>query len=431
MIDKRIKQYKVIMNRLSIQQFAVPLIQSLDKFNFMFESHHRRAAVISFHLGTELGLSSEEMFSLTVAALFHDIGALTAPEKENILSKDNIIKPMRHCVMGAAILPSCSMFNGVAQIIRCHHTNYKDSTNMNADEVKLASHIIHLADRINVLIPANAYVVHQRKKLIQQLQGKVGRVFHPDVFHAFEKVSKRGDFWSDMQNLEIGALFDRIEASKVCRFDIDDVVEFCSFIAKLVDFRSQYTLNHSYTVAHLAYHLGGYFDFNEDDRKKLKVAGYLHDLGYLCIDPRIIEKRGILTNYEANLIKRHVFFTEKMLSGFKNLKWFAQILVWCERHHERVDGSGYPFSLTGESLDTGVKVLAFADSISALMGKRAHRNGLNIETTFDIIKKDLGLSLNAIMFCEIKKHKKEINKLVLSCQEDVAQEYELIVSQIN
>lgn len=56
------------MNQLSIQQFAVPLIEALDQHNFMLESHHRRAAVICYHLGIELELDDEEMFSLIVTA---------------------------------------------------------------------------------------------------------------------------------------------------------------------------------------------------------------------------------------------------------------------------------------------------------------------------------------------------------------------------
>jgi len=173
----------------------------------------------------------------------------------------------------------------------------------------------------------------------------------------------------------------------------------------------------------LAKLLGSYFDFSEERCKKLMVAGYLHDIGKIAIDPSIIEKRGPLTDDEFNIMKMHAYYTGQILNELNVSEWFSEIVRWAERHHEKSDGSGYPFAMNNENLDQGVKILAYADIISALMEERPYREGLALDVAFDIIKENISDSLSSDMFAEITKHKKEINDLVLTCQQYTFEEY--------
>ena len=291
------------------------------------------------------------------------------------------------------------------------------------------SHIIHLADRIDILLSPNEFILNQKKRITEAIREKVGTIFHPEVFAAFEKVSKTDIFWIEIINLSMDKLFRKIYFSNNLELSIDKTIEFALTISRIIDFRSRFTASHSYTVAHLSSLIGGYFGFSEERCKKLMVAGYLHDIGKIGIDPGLIEKNGPLTDEEFNMIKLHTYYTGQILDELSVSNWFDEIVVWTERHHEKADGTGYPFSLNDTSLDYGVKILSYSDIISALMEDRPYRDGLTIDVAFDIIKNKISASLSSDMFEEIEKHKDEINNLVLECQNYTFEEYYMGANQ--
>lgn len=412
------------MNKLSLRELAVPIIKSIDSFNYLLKSHHRRTAVISYHIGKELNLSEESLFELIVTAALHDIGALSVQERDMLLRED-VEKPEPHCQMGYRMLSSFEAFKEIAKTIKHHHINYKKSLDMEEGEVPYNSHIIHLADRVDILINSDHFILNQKQEVTQKIEKKVGMVFHPEVFDAFEKASKPDIFWIEINNLEVEQLFSRINKAIDYELSIDKTVDFALTLSRIIDFRSRYTASHSYTVAHLSRLIGSLFDFSEEDCKKLMIAGYLHDIGKIGIDPGLIEKKGPLKGDEYNMVKLHAYYTSQILKELNSSEWFGEIVKWASHHHEKSDGSGYPMSLTESSLDQGAKVLAFSDVISALMEKRPYRKGLPIEEVFDIIREKIAPNISSEMFNKIEQHSKEINDLIQQCQAHTFEEYSL------
>lgn len=419
----------MVMRTFSLKELAVPMMKSLDHYNFLLKSHHRRVAIICYYLGKELDLSSDELFSLVVAACLHDVGALSATDRESLI-KEKVENPLPHCIIGAEILESCSIFHITAQIVRNHHVNYMDVADKEDSDISLSSHILHLADRADILIPTEASIVNPSEKVLNKLRSDVETLFHPAVFYAFEQVCGQEQFWSDVQYMDFSPLFDKLEKSHSFSFSIDDAMAIAETWAKVIDFRSEYTLTHSYTVANVADLLASYIGFSQQKRDLLMLAGYLHDIGKLAIDPRIIEKKGTLTIFEENQLKKHVYYTEQMLYPLSKIEYFQQAVMWAERPHERGDGSGYPFSLTENSLDDGCKILAFADSICALMEKRANRNALSIDATFRQLNRESADNISRDIFNKIEPHKAEIQDLILSCHEIVRDEYNEIMHKV-
>lgn len=412
------------MEKLSLKELAVPMIKAIDSFNYLLKSHHRRVAVISYYLGIQLNLSDEELLELLIAAALHDIGALSVQERD-MLVKEDVINPDPHCIMGYRMLASFDAFKNIAQIIKHHHIKYEDSLAAEDGEILFQSHIIHLADRIDISISPDVFILNQKAEVTDKIREKVGTIFHPEVFKAFEAASKPDVFWIEINNLQIDKLFQKINFTIDFELTIDNVVDFALTISRIIDFRSRFTASHSYTVAHLASLIGGYLGYSEERCKKLMVTGYLHDLGKIGIDPSLIEKKGRLTSDEFNLVKLHAYYTGQILNELNSSDWFGEIITWAERHHEKTDGSGYPFSLDDVSLDEGVKVLEFADVISALMEERPYRKSLSIDEAFGIIKKDISSRISSEIFEVIEKHKDEINALVLQCQAHKFEEYNL------
>lgn len=413
-----------IVEKLTLRELAIPMIKAIDSFNFLLKSHHRRTAVVSYYLGKALNLSDNELFELIVAAALHDIGALSVQERDMLVNED-VINPDPHCIMGHRMLASFDAFKNVSHIIRHHHIKYIDSLDLDAGQILFQSHIIHLADRIDILISPNEFVLNQKTKVTEKILEKEGTTFHPEVCNAFKKVSRTDIFWIEIGNLPIDQLFRKINCSIDFELTFENILEFALTLSRIIDFRSRYTASHSYTVAQLSFLIGGYFDFSDERRKKLMIAGYLHDIGKIGIDPGLIEKEGPLTDEEFNLVKLHAYYTGQILNELSSSDWFNEIVGWAERHHEKSDGSGYPFSLDDKTLEAGVKILAYSDIISALMEERPYRERLPVDAAFAIIKNTISAGISSDMFDVIERHKDEINEVVQRCQTHTFEEFNL------
>lgn len=412
------------MEKLSLKELAVPMIKAIDSFNYLLKSHHRRVAIIAYNISKFLDIDNDDLLELVIAASLHDIGALSVQERDMLL-KEDVLNPSPHCIMGHHMLASFEVFTNIAKIIKHHHIKYEDFLKSEDNDVLFASHILHLADRVDILISPDEFILNQKTNIIEILRKKVGTEFHPDVFAAFEKASKADIFWIEINNMNIEQLFRKIDFTLDFNLSTDNIVDFALTISRIIDFRSKFTASHSYTVAQLASLIGKNFGYSKDKCKKLLIAGYLHDIGKIGIDPRLLEKNGPLTEEEFNLMKLHPYYTEQILNELNSSEWFTEIVSWASKHHEKIDGSGYPYALEGDALDDGVKILAFSDIITALMEKRPYRDCMPIEKAFDIIDENLAEFVSIEMFAEIKKHKDEINQLVSECQIRSLKEYKL------
>lgn len=402
------------MERMSLRELAFPIINAIDSFNYLLKAHHRRTAVVAYHIGRHLGISPNELFELVVAAGVHDVGALSVQERDTLI-KEDVENPTPHCIMGHRMLSTFGAFETIGQIIKHHHIRYGKSQDMEPGEVPFSSHIVHFADRVDILINPDEFILNQKDRVTEKLGNKVGTVFHPEVFEAFKEVSKTDVFWIEINNLDMKQLFNRLDVSVDFELSIDNVVDFSLMLSRIIDFRSHFTAAHSYTVAHLASLLGSWFGFDGEGQKKLLVGGYLHDIGKLGIDPGLIEKNGPLTDEEYNMVKLHAYYTAQILNELGSSEWFAEIVTWAARHHEKNDGTGYPMAVTDADLDAGAKIIAFSDVISALMEDRPYREGLSIDIAFGILRDKIASSLSYEMYEEIEQHKDEISDLVRQC----------------
>lgn len=404
------------MEEITLKELALPLIKAIDSFNYLLKSHHRKVAVISYNIAKALNLSEKELSQLVIAAAIHDIGALSIQERDMLIQED-VNNPNPHCIMGYKMLAPFNIFKDVAQIIKHHHIKYEDSLKSTNNEILFVSHIIHLADRIDILTNHEEFILNQKNKVIEKIKEKVGTTFHPDVFNAFIKVAKADIFWIEINNMTLDQLFRKINFLVDYELTLENVTSFALTISRIVDFRSRFTVTHSYTVAHLASFIGTIFNFSEERCKKLMIAGYLHDIGKIGINPKILEKSGPLTEEEYNMMKLHPYYTGQILNELSTSEWFSEIVNWAKNHHEKIDGSGYPYALDELDMDDGVKILAFSDIITALMEERPYRKILEIDKAFKIISENIAPNISIDMFDTIKKYKIEINNLVKECKE--------------
>ncbi|MGZ4205503.1 MAG: HD domain-containing phosphohydrolase [Actinomycetota bacterium] len=141
-------------------------------------------------------------------------------------------------------------------------------------------------------------------------------------------------------------------------------------IANFTDLKSPYTLGHSRAVADLAAAAAQTFGLSNDETETVRRAALLNDLGRLGISNAIWDKKTALTPSELERIRFHPYLTERMLASSAALAPLGAIAI---QHHERLDGSGYPRGVKGDSITPAGRILAAADTYHAKLEPRPHR----------------------------------------------------------
>ncbi len=143
-----------------------------------------------------------------------------------------------------------------------------------------------------------------------------------------------------------------------------------------IDARDPYTLGHSLRVGQLGRRLGAELGLPEDVLSEVEVGGYLHDIGKIGIRDAVLLKAGILTAEERAVIERHPTIG---LSILESVEVSDAVLNIVGKHHERLDGSGYPAGLQHDEIDIVVRIAAVADVYDALMTERPYKPAMAMD----------------------------------------------------
>lgn len=118
----------------------------------------------------------------------------------------------------------------------------------------------------------------------------------------------------------------------------------------------------------------------------LNYAAYFHDIGKIKVPPRILKKPGALTEAEWRIIKRHPTYGRELLEN----SFFKKAGAIIEQHHERLDGSGYPYGLSNPNILVEASIIAVADAYDAMTSNRAYRYALSHETAIAELQRYAG-----------------------------------------
>lgn len=165
-------------------------------------------------------------------------------------------------------------------------------------------------------------------------------------------------------------------------------------LAKTLDERDAYTFAHSSHVALYAAKIAEKLGLNAEKIDEIEMAGYVHDLGKVGIEDRILYKAGKLTNEEYEIIKKHPV-TGHML--IKNLKPYKKCAEYVLHHHEHIDGGGYPDGMPGDNIPLGARILCVADSYDAMTTDRPYRRALSMQEAVNEMKKCSGTQFDPVI----------------------------------
>lgn len=156
-------------------------------------------------------------------------------------------------------------------------------------------------------------------------------------------------------------------------------------LSSTVDARDPYTAGHQKRVARLAVEIGQSMGLSGTKISSIRMAGILHDLGKIAIPAEILSKPSMLSDIEFSLIKTHPQVGYDIL---KNINFSTPVAKSVHQHHERMDGSGYPFGLSGEDILLEARILTVADVVEAMFSHRPYRPGLGMDKALAEIQKN-------------------------------------------
>ncbi len=356
-------------------ELVTSLSDAMDHLDPAVVHHHKQVACIALAIAEELGLPLAERTSLVLAAALHDIGAFSLRERREALRFD-FVNPMRHAARGYAILRLFGPLAKEAEAVRFHHVPWAGGRGRRwrGLPVPRASHIIHLADRVAVLVQPRREILGQVRRVTAKIRAHAGTRFEPRLVEAFLGASARESFWLDLVSSSVETILSRKLAAVNARLGLREMAGFSRLFSRVIDFKSPFTAGHSSGVAASAAALARFCGMDREDLKLMRIAGHLHDLGKLAVSSEIIDKPSRLNTREYHQVQHHAFHTRRLLEGMPSL---GPVIPWASDHHERLDGSGYPFHLAGRDLPLGSQVMAVADVFTALAENRPYRAGMS------------------------------------------------------
>ncbi len=370
---------------VNLSNLLLSLSDALDLASPALSLHQMRTAFISWELSKAANLPHDSTEQLFIAALFHDVGALT-PEDKLSLHSNEVENVEPHCILGEAFINHVLMFEASAKIVRLHHKPWQEYERTSVDSLMFQSQVLYLADSVERLLERSKYILHQAPDIISKICGWSSKSIHPQVADIFRSIATREDFWLDLVSPRLYSLLLHEGPCRGTELPVSDLMPISEMFRNLIDFRSPFTATHSSGVAATASSIARFMGLTETEIELMEVAGNLHDLGKMAVPNTILNKPDKLTTDEFAIIRQHTYFTYSILSTIAGMR---QIAEWSAFHHEKLDGSGYPFHIDARKLSTGSRIITVADIFTALAENRPYRNGMGKSDIISILK-DLG-----------------------------------------
>ncbi|MDB4950428.1 MAG: hypothetical protein JWM27_3077 [Gemmatimonadetes bacterium] len=438
------------VDRVSLSEVLSSLSRALDLTEGQPPGHTLRSCVIGMRLANELGLPEADRGALYYALLLKDAGCSSNAARMAALfgSSDQIVKyrmkfPDRHrrlglaletarnvglgeplgqrvrhfveiartpdmtrdliairCDRGAEVVRGLGFPRAAAEAVRHldEHWNGRGyPLGLAGDAIPLLARIASLAQSVEIFHTAMG-----RAAALGMARERRGSWFDPALVDRLLEWGGDREWWKGLAARDLEARVVAAEPGDRARtVDEDELDAICATFAEIIDAKSPFTFRHSTGVASYARAIAGRLGMGPDVQHRIHRAGLLHDVGKLGVSSRILDKAGPMTADERAEMERHPAFSWEILShvgAFRDFAWTAAL------HHEKLDGSGYPWRFTGEQLEPEARILAVADIYEALTADRPYRAGMTPGAALGILARDAGTRLSAEAIEGLREH---------------------------
>lgn len=393
---------------LNVNELLVSLSQTLDfaerEVLPTHSNHGMRVAYVSARIAQKIGIPERDLFDLISYSLLHDNGVMASLRKINDLEQGTAVGSSTvsvingpgglaveaapsHCVEGEKNLENFPFINKKANVILYHHENYDGSGffGVAGTNIPFYSRIIHLADSIAIW-----YADGMSADLITDAIIKNARLFDPDLCEAALELGRNVEFWLAQNNRFVQHALVAMLPQVNRELDYSQIRLISQMFSRIIDAKSPFTGSHSRGISEKTGFICQYYEFDEKTYWQMRIAADLHDLGKLAIPSSILDKPAKLDRGELKVIQSHPFYTRRIL---EQIDGFGDITEWASNHHEKLNGSGYPYGLDKRRLDFNSRILACVDIYQALTEDRPYRKAMShfeaIRIMTDMVKQGL------------------------------------------
>ena len=317
------------------------------------------------------GLSEREILEGYLIGLLHDVGAYKTEEIDKLIQFEtkNVCE---HSIYGYLILELSEIMGDMADVILYHHTPWNKINGISADKKEMAN-LIFLADRVEIYVRSKQEPIDMEMLKKHQFYSEENLELFVDADQKYD-LQKRlmdGSFINDTEKYLYRAEFSEEELKKWIRM-----------VAFLIDFRSESTVTHTITMVSASVAIANKMGLSKQQIDEIYTGAYIHDLGKIAIPVDILEKPGKLTFDEMEVMKTHILLTGNIIRGHVN----DNVYKIAMRHHEKINGKGYPYGIEDEEMTLAEKIVAVADIYSALSGKRSYKEKFEKEKIISIME---------------------------------------------
>ena len=426
---------------IPIAELLAALSHALDLTEGAPAGHTLRSTMIAMRIADTIGLGTEDRTALYYAMLLKDAGCSSNAARITALfgTDDHSVKPrmkivdanrklrlaietfrsagggkglrsrMAHfmgiargggvtreliairCERGAAIARQMGFPEATCSAIRSldeHWNGNGHPEGLRERAIPMLSRIANLAQTMDIFLGA-----HGVDATMRMVKERRKSWFDPQLSDLVLKWRTDSEWWTWLRDsapeVEVTAMEPADPQRVVNDRGLDLVAQ--SF-ADIVDAKSPFTYRHSTNVSRWARAIGAKFFSDEGELVRLSRAGLLHDVGKLGVSNTILDKNGPLDDAEREQVQAHPVHTWEILRRVRVFSGFAKM---ASLHHEKLDGSGYPWGVPAEGLDLQARILVVADIFEALTADRPYRAGMPIPKVLSILAKDRGTKLDA------------------------------------
>jgi putative nucleotidyltransferase with HDIG domain len=218
------------------------------------------------------------------------------------------------------------------------------------------------------------------------------------VGHFLQRVDKAVEEWRGRQDirhyarsLESLVQTKTEELSRTSR-QIDEVCDVTVHaLGAALNLKDHETADHCGRVSQNSVKLGSLLALSEFELKNLKWGAYLHDVGKIGIPEHILLKDGELRPEERRIMEKHPVLGFGMIRNIEFLAYATEVVL---AHHERFDGTGYPYGLRGTRIALNARIFAVVDTLDAMTSDRPYRAALPISAVAEEVARQAGTQLD-------------------------------------
>lgn len=424
--------------RVSLSEVLSSLSYALDLTEGATAGHTMRTCLIGMRIADEAGVDAAQRSALYYALLLKDAGCSSNAGRMAAMfgSDDQFVKPrmklvdwhqrvrlafttaatvgrgrslgarVRHfvaiarsedmtkdliqirCDRGASIARQLGFPAETAEAIRSldeHWCGLGYARGLAGDDIPLLARIANLAQTVEAFQHRGG-----ARAALRVARQRSGTWFDPRLVRIVDGWKRDGAWWSLLRSDVTSAVLAAEPRDRHLEVDDDGLDGVCRAFADIIDAKSPFTFNHSTRVADVARALAAECALDADAQRRIYRAGLLHDIGKLGVSNAILDKNGPMTADERAAMERHPLHTFEILQRVGVFKSFSRM---ASLHHEKLDGSGYPYGMKGDALDLSSRILVVSDIYDALTSDRPYRAGMSHEKAMEIMERERGTKL--------------------------------------